>query len=67
MLSGPLKIVIRLALFLLNIFYFLKLSCIKIYKHVFLQIKHPCFTRDLGPLPPSSHRLQSPGPGLQRL
>ena len=24
----------------------------KIYKHAFLQIKHPCFTRDLGPLHP---------------
>ena len=57
MLSGPLKIVIRLALFLPNFFYWLK--------HAFLQIKHPCFTRDLGPLSPSSHRLQSPGPGLQ--
>ena len=39
---------------------------LKIYKHAFLQIKYPCFTRDLGPLCPSSHRLQSPGPGLQR-
>ena len=58
MLSGPLKIVICLALFLLNfffLFYCLKLPCMKIYKHVFLQIKHPCFTRDLGPLHPSSH------------
>ena len=43
----------------------LKLPCMKIYKHVFMQTKHPCFTRDLGPLSPSSHRLQSPGPGLQ--
>ena len=67
MLSGPLKTVICLALLLLSFFYCLKLPCMKIYKHVFLQIKHPCFTRDLGPLPPSSHRLQSPGPGLQRL
>ena len=39
---------------------------LKIYKHVFLQIKYPCFTRDLGPLHPSSLRLQSPGPNLQR-
>ena len=47
-------------------FYCLKLSCMKIYKRAFLQIKHPCFTRDLGPLRPSSRRLQSPGPSLQR-
>ena len=47
-------------------FYCLKLPCMKIYKHVFLQIKHPFFTWDLGPLHPSSRRLQSPGPGLQR-
>ena len=46
-----------------SIFYCLKLPCIKIHKHAFLQIKHPCFTRDLGPLLPSSHQLQSPGPG----
>ena len=45
MLSGPLKTVICLALFLLNIFYCLKLPCMKIYKHAFLQIRHPCFTR----------------------
>ena len=38
---------------------------LKIYKHAFLQINYLCFTRDLGPLHPSSHRLQSPGPGLQ--
>ena len=50
-----------------HFFYCLKLPCMKIYKHAFLQIKHPCFTWDLGPLRPSSHRLQSPGPGLQRL
>ena len=37
-----------------------------IYKHACLQIKYPCFTWDLGPLHPSSHQLQSPGPGLQR-
>ena len=48
-------------------FYCLKLPCMKIYKHAFLQTKHPCFTRDLGPLCTSSHWLQSPGPGLQRL
>ena len=48
-------------------FYCLKLPCMKIYKYVFLQIKHPCFTWDLGPLHPSSHQLQSPGLGLQRL
>ena len=66
MLSGPLKIVICLALFSLDFFYCLKLPCIKIYKHAFLQIKCPCFTQDLGPLCPSSHRLQSPRPGLQR-
>ena len=65
MLSGPLKTVICLALFLFSFFYCLKLPCMKIYKHVFLQIKHPCFTRDLGPLPPS-HQLQSPSPDLQR-
>ena len=47
-------------------FYCLKLPCMKIYKHVFLQIKHPCFTRDLGPLHPSSHWLQSPRPSLWR-
>ena len=47
-------------------FYCLKLPCMMIYKHAFLQTKHPCFTRDLGPLHPSSHQLQSPGPGLQR-
>ena len=69
MLSGPLKIVICLALFLLNFFFFycLKLPCMKIYKRAFLQIKHPCFTWDVGPLRPSSRRLQSPGPSLQRL
>ena len=66
MLSGPLKIVICLALFLLNFFNCLKLLCMKIYKHAFLQIKHPCFTWDLDPLRPSSHQLQSPGPSLQR-
>ena len=47
-------------------FYYQKLPCMKIYKHAFLQIKHPCFTWDLGPLCPSTHQLQSPGPGLQR-
>jgi len=46
-------------------FYCLKLPCMKIYKHAFLQIKHPCFTRDLGPLLPS-HWLHFPGPSLQR-
>ena len=46
-------------------FYCLKLPCMKLYKHALLQIKHPCFTRDLGPLHPSL-RLQSRGPGLQR-
>ena len=65
MLSGPLKIVICLALFLFNFFYCLKLPCMKIYKHVFLQIKHPCFTWDLGRLHPS-RQLQSLGPSLQR-
>jgi len=52
-----------------SVFFFfncLKLPCIKIYKHAFLQTKHPCFTRDLGPLCTSSHWLQSPGPHLQR-
>ena len=39
----------------------------KIYKQAFPQIKYPCFTRDLGPLRPSSRRLQPPGPGLWRL
>ena len=47
-------------------FYCLKLPCMKVYKHTFLQIKHPWFTRDLGPLRSSSHWLQSPGSGLQR-
>ena len=47
-------------------FYCLKLPCMMIYEHAFLQTKHPCFTRDLGPLHPSSRRLQSPGPGLQK-
>ena len=47
-------------------FYCLKLPCMKIYKDAFLPIKHPCFTWDLGLLHPSSHQLQSPGPGLQR-
>ena len=47
-------------------FYCLKLPCMKIYKHAFLQTKHYCFTRDLGPLHPSSHWLQSPGPSIQR-
>ena len=54
MFSGPLKIVIFLALFLLKFFFYcLKLPCMKIYKHAFLQIKYPCFTQDLGPLRPS--------------
>ena len=39
---------------------------LKIYKHAFLQIKYPCFTRDLGSLHPSSCQLQSPGPSLRR-
>ena len=47
-------------------FYCLKLPCRKIYKHAFLQIKQPCFTRDVGPLLPSSCQLHSSGPGLQR-
>ena len=47
-------------------FYCLKLPCMKIYKHAFRQIKHPCFTWDLSPLRPSSHWLQFPGPGLRR-
>ena len=47
-------------------FYCLKLPSMKIYKCAFLQIKHPCFIQDLGPLHPSSCQLQSPGPGLQR-
>ena len=47
-------------------FYCLKLPCMKIYKCAFLQIKHPCFIQDLGPLRSSSHQLQSPGPSLQR-
>ena len=46
-------------------FYCLKLPCMKIYKHVVLQIKHPCFTWDLGRLHPS-RQLQSLGPSLQR-
>ena len=47
-------------------FYCLKLPCMKIYKQAFMQTKHLCFTWDLGPLHPSSCRLQAPGPGLQR-
>ena len=39
---------------------------LKLHKHAFLQIKYPCFTQDLGPLHPSSHPLQSPGPSLWR-
>ena len=39
---------------------------LKIYKHAFLQIKYPCFTRDLGLLHPSSRRLQSPRSSLRR-
>ena len=46
-------------------FYCLKLLCMKICKHAFLQIKHLCFTRDLGPLRLSSHQSQSLGPSLQ--
>ena len=56
-------------LFLFSFFFFfncLKLPCMKIYKHAFLQIKYPCFTWDLGCLHPSSRRLQSSGPGPQR-
>ena len=52
--------------FVFFLFYCLKLPCMKIHKHAFLQIKHPCFTWDLDPLRPSSHQLQSPGPSLQR-
>ena len=53
MLSGPLKIVICLALFLLSVFFFfffkcLKLPCMKIYKHAFLQKKAPLFYSRLG-------------------
>ena len=55
-----------LAFVFAQFFYCLKLPCMKIYKYAFLQIKHSYFTRDLGPLHPSSHQLQSPGPGLQR-
>ena len=47
-------------------FYCLKLPCRKIYNYAFLQIKHPYFTRDLGPLLPTSRRLHSSDPGLQR-
>ena len=38
---------------------------LKIYKHVFLQIKYPCFTQDLGPCILLLPNL-SPGPGLRR-
>jgi len=48
------------------VFNCLKLLCMKIYKHAFLQTKNPCFTPDLGPRHPSSCRLQSPGPSLKR-
>ena len=61
----PLKDYLLGIVFAQGFFYCLKLPCMKIYKHEFLQIKHPCFTWDLGPLCPSSHRLRSPGPGLQ--
>jgi len=66
MFSGPLKICYLLGFVFAQFFYCLKLPCMKIYEHAFLQIKHPCFTRNLGPLHPSSHQLQSPGPSLQR-
>ena len=42
-----------------------KLSYIEIYKHTLLQIKHPCFTWDLGPLCPSFRRLQSPSRAIK--
>ena len=35
-------------------FCYLKLPCMKIYKYMLLQMKHPCFPRDLGPPRPSS-------------
>lgn len=35
-------------------FCYLKLPCMEIYKYMLLQMKHPCFTRDLGPPRPSS-------------
>ena len=35
----------------------LKWPCMKIYKHAFLKIKHPCFTQDLGPPRLSSRRF----------
>ena len=55
-----------LAFVFAQFFYCLKLPCMKIYKYAFLQIKHSYFTRDLGPLHPSTHWLQSPCPGLRR-
>ena len=61
----PLKDYLLGIVFAQGFFYCLKLPCMKIYKHEFLQIKHPCFTRHLGPLHPS-HQLQSPSPDLQR-
>ena len=55
-----------LCLVFVQCFYCLKLPCRKIYNYAFLQIKHPYFTRDLGPLLPTSRRLHSSDPGLQR-
>ena len=47
-------VVMRLVLvFLLNFNFCPKLPCITVYKHTLPWIKHPCFTRDLGPLRPS--------------
>ena len=66
MLSGPLKIVICLALFLLNFFLLPKAALYEDIETCVFANKAPCFTRDLGPLLPSSRQLQSPGPGLQR-
>ena len=42
-----------------------KLSYREIYKHTLLQIKHPCFTWDLGPLCPSFRRLQYPSRAIK--
>ena len=62
---GPVTIVISLvtvvmhlvSVFLLKFIFCLKLPCITIYTHMLPWIKHPCFTRDLGPLRPSFHHF----------
>ena len=43
----------------------LKLPCTEIYKAHIATNKVHCFTQDLGPLHPSFHQLQSPGPSYK--